>query len=137
VIQNFTPPSADFATVRTFQDLRDRALEWITRYTNYVSIYFQTDLLPSLNADFYNFGPDIASATVINPTNYIQRVSGSAAIETINAPAGFSGTIVLLSENGFTIGTGGNVTPAVTVPAGHGVSLTYHAALQQWVAITS
>ena len=137
MIPPFQPPSADFGSVRTFQELRDRALSWIGRYVQYTNDYFQVNLLPPLNADFYNFGPDIAAASTINPQNYVQRVTGTAAISTINAPIGFSGSLVLYALNGFSITTGGNITPAATIPAGQGALLTYDAALSLWVAITS
>ena len=137
MIPPFSPPSADFGSVRTFQDLRDRALAFIARYTQYTNDYFQVNLLPPLNADFYNFGPDIASAAIINPQNYIQQVTGSTVINTVNVPQGFAGTVVLYARDGFSLTAAGNVTPATSVSAGHGVMLTYHPVVGKWVAISS
>lgn len=137
MIPPYQPPSSDFGSVRSFQELRDRALSWIARYVQYTNDYFQVSLLPPLNADFYNFGPDIASAGVVNPQNYIQMVTGSVAINTINAPIGFAGTVILYARDGFSLTAADNVTPATTVAAGHGVMLTYHPVVGKWVAISS
>lgn len=133
MIPPFQPPSADFGSVRTFQELRDRALSWISRYVQYTNDYFQVTLLPPLNTKFYNYGPDIASASVISPTNYVHTVTGSVGIDTINAPQGFAGSLVLYCPDGIAISNAGNVTPAGNIPAGDAGFLTYHALISKWV----
>lgn len=125
-IPSFQPPSADFGAVRTFQDLRDRALEFIQRYVQYTNDYFQVDLLPPLNSDVFGFGASIASAATINFTSQIHLVTGVAAISTINVPTGFTGGgLTLASRDGFSVTTGGNIALAQNVPANHAIMLSF------------
>lgn len=66
-------------------------------------------------------GPLIASAATITVSRRVHKVSGTAAITTINPPfTGFVGTITLVPTGIFTMATGGNIavarTAVVSVP---------------------
>lgn len=66
-------------------------------------------------------GPAIASAATITVSRRVHKVSGVAAIATINPPfTGFVGTITLIPTGIFTMTTGGNIavarTAVVSVP---------------------
>jgi hypothetical protein len=70
-----------------------------------------------------SLGGSITSATTIAPTNPIFHVSGSAAIESITAPTGFSGAagcIQMIPSTGstWTTGTTGNIALASTAVVG-------------------
>lgn len=133
----FNPPSLDTTGVRNFQELRDAVLGFFPRYVQYTNDYFQTQLLPPLNSGVFGFGNDIASAATINITNYIHQVTGAVAVATINVPTGFSGSVVLYARDGFSVTSAGNITPAASIAAGHGILLAYHAGISKWVGITS
>lgn len=134
----FNPPSADLAAVRSFQDLRDRAIEWIRNFTQYVNNYINQDLLLPLNSDLFGFGADIPSAAAINPTNRIHLVTGGAAISTINPPSNFGGgLLVLAARDGFSVTTGGNIAIAQNVPLGHAIFLSYLPTINRWYGVTS
>lgn len=134
----FNPPSADLAAVRSFQDLRDRAIEWIRNFTQYVNNYINQDLLLPLNSDLFGFGADIPSAAAINPTNRIHLVTGAAAISTINPPSNFGGgLLVLAARDGFSVTTGGNIALAQAIPANHAIFLSYLPTINRWFGVTS
>lgn len=71
----------------------------------------------AFNNSGQGFGPNIASATTISPTSTIHVVTGTATIKTINIPPGFNGPLYLVSQNGFSTTTGGNIAQGVTVPS--------------------
>jgi hypothetical protein len=85
----------------------------------------------------------IASASTIAPTTAVVQVTGTATITTITAPvsvctlAGNSCQITLQSVNGFSLGTGGNISAAMSVPSGSKVTLTYVASSSQWIIPTT
>jgi len=136
-IANFTPPSIDITGVRSFQQLRDAVMRFLPNLNQYMINYFQLTLLPSLNSALYSYGTDIASAATISPTNFIHQVTGVVTVATINAPTGFAGPLMLYAKDGFAVNTAGNITPAATVVAGHGILLAYHPAVAKWVGVTS
>lgn len=61
-------------------------------------------------------GADLASATMITPTNDLHKVTGVTTVQTVTAPTGIlPGQILVLIPKGiFAIGTSGNVIIGVT-----------------------
>lgn len=138
MLPTFLPTSPGAIKVMTFQELRAFVVNYvINRWQQYVITYFNTNLLPSLNTQQFGYGPDIASATTISPTNLIHQVTGSTEIDTINAPQGFAGMFVAIATNGFTTGTSGNILLATTVAAGHSALFVFHPVAAKWGVITS
>lgn len=140
-IPAFNPPNPGAINVRTFQDLRSFLMNYVVnRWMQGVQTYMNSTLLPPLNMSQFGFGPDIASASSITPSAQVQHVTGSTAIDTINAPTApqnLAGPIFLTSQDGFTTTTAGNIMQAVTIPAGHMGIFAYHPALQKWGVVTS
>ena len=106
--------------------------EWGNQLTRTLTAQFQT-LQTQANSQVQGIQAAIASAGTITATPPTQHVTGTVTITTINAPAGFSGPLWLISDNGFTLGTGGNIaagTAAIT--AGRSVQLIYDPASAMW-----
>ncbi len=138
MIPDLNPPSLDTTGIRTFQEMRDRALSYFPRVIEYFQDYFKTQLLPQLNSDVYGFGADIASAATISFTSEIHLVTGSVTIATINVPTGFTGGgLTLAAKDGFSVTTGGNIALAQTVNAGHAIMLSWHPVQNLWYGVTS
>ena len=96
--------------------------------------YFQL-IQQNLNQASATEGQHIASAATITPTAFIMVVTGTATITNIHVPLGFSGQLMLISQNGFSLATGGNIslgTSPVTVPAGTYILLTWVPSTQLW-----
>jgi len=80
-------------------------------------------------------GPVLASAAAVTITNPVHKVSGAAAITTINPPyPGFVGHITLIALGAITMATGGNIatalaaaTPNTIVRLYYDGSVWYHA----------
>lgn len=111
-----------------------RVLEYVDQTTR--------EAVDQLNTQVQGIGPDIVSDTTVQVTHAIHRVSGSAAIDTIELPAeargladetttrsvtSFTGPLWLISSVGstWTIATGGNIKAAASPAAGHHVALVY------------
>ena len=137
----FNPPAPGAVNVRTFQDLRTFLMTYVVNgWMQKVQTYLNSELLPPLNMSQFGYGPDIASASAITPSAQVQAVTGTAAIDTVNAPAApqnLAGPIFLTSVDGFSTTTNGNILQAVNVPAGHMAILAYHPAAQKWGVVTS
>lgn len=106
------------------------------------------DIINQLNSQVQGTGADIVAAENIRVTNAIHHVTGSATIRTIELPfeqigmasissitrnrkqTGFTGPIWLVSQGGFSLGTGGNISAAKTTSPGDCVNLVYCG--QQW-----
>jgi len=76
----------------------------------------------------------IASAGTIAPVDFITRVSGTAAINTITPPVGVNqgGMIILLPSNTWTLTTAGNIQLAATAVASRAMTLVYDKDLAKW-----
>lgn len=89
------------------------------------------EILEQINSQVQGIGEDIVAATSIKPTHAIHRVSGSAAISSIDPPnaqrgldenydvrlvSSFTGPIILIPTSGssWTLTTGGNIALAAT-----------------------
>lgn len=123
---------------RSFPSFRDWLLAYSDRIYNYHNDWHQ-QMASQFNSLLNGYGGDIASAATIVVTNGIHQVTGSNAVSTINQPAGASasGPLCLYAKDGFSIGTSGNCTPALSIAAGHCAMLFYHPVLGKWVGVTS
>lgn len=74
----------------------------------------ETPALFTVGGQFnYVVGPVLASAATIAPTSGIHHVSGTVTITTITAPwAGFTGSVTLIPDGAWALGTGGNIKTA-------------------------
>lgn len=80
-----------------------------------------------------NWGPIIASAATIAPTNRYHVVSGTAAIVNITTPyAGFRGRIILIPTGIWTWTAAGNIFVAGTTTAGNGVPVAFDFDGNKW-----
>lgn len=125
---------------RSFPSWRNWWTTYSDRIFTYLSTWMTQQLLAQFNTLLTGYGPDIASATIINPTNLIHRVTGSVTIATINAPVNVVGPLMLYARDGFSITTGGNCTPAIAVAAGHGAWCAFLPTLGvagTWVCVSS
>lgn len=79
-------------------------------------------------------GSPIASATTIAPDHGIHHVTGTTQINTITIPwSGFSGTIFLVADGLWSLGTSGNIATAETISAvNQVVALTYDPTNAKW-----
>lgn len=73
----------------------------------------------------------------ITPTNYMHVVAGNSTINTINPATGFSGQVALIAQDGFSLGTSGNIAQPKTVQPNQVVTLQYHPVEQQWYPNTT
>jgi hypothetical protein len=138
MIAPFDPPPPGPMNFQRFQDLRSFLITWVVnKWMQYVTRYVQDFLLPVLNTQLFNYGPDIASAASITPSAAVHRITGTAAIATINAPVNFAGAFDAIAVDGFTTVTTGNILLAVAVPANHMAHLAYHPVIAKWGIITS
>ena len=85
--------------------------EWVHTSTKYLNGRLN-EFKEQLNTQVQGVGAVIPSAATITVSAAIHHVSGGATITTINAPSGFSGPVHLLSDGGFSLGTGGNINLA-------------------------
>jgi hypothetical protein len=83
-------------------------------------------------------GSAVASASTIAPISPTTHITGTTAVSTITRPTGcglstgYSCTITLISDGGFSLATGGNIAAAETTTAGHSYRLTYDQATSRW-----
>jgi len=138
---NFDPPPPGTINLRTFQDLRTFLLTYmVNQWDQYVTNYFQMQLLPLLNQR-YGYGPTITAAASITPGAAVQAVTGTATIATINpmptASGQSGGPIFLIARNGYSTSTAGNIYQAVNVAAGHMGIFAYDRDARKWSVVTS
>jgi|SRR5215469_3789186 len=127
----YNPPPIVLTEVRDFRSFRDRVKSIFDVQNNYNQQFFQ-NLVQGVNTNGQNYGPNIAAAATIHPTQFMHLISGTATITTIVAPAGFNGQLALIAQAGFSTGTGGNISRAVTVAAGQFLMLVYFPPTQTW-----
>jgi len=94
-----------------------------------------TDVHSVINSMVQGVGAPLASAATITVDHPIHTVTGTAAIATINAPAGFSGPIFLLASDAWSIVTGGNIALALTATAGTAIVCVYDYVTAMWSPI--
>jgi hypothetical protein len=130
-VSAYNPPNIALADARDFRSFRDRVKATFDNQNNYNAQFFQ-NLIQAINNNAQSWGNLIPSAATIHPTRFMHIVSGTATITTIVPPAGFNGLMALISQNGFSLGTGGNVSRAVSPPIGSLVLLVFHPVTQTW-----
>jgi hypothetical protein len=130
-VSSYSPPNISLADVRDFRSFRDRVKSIVDTQNNYNQQYFQ-NLVQAVNNNAQNYGPNIASAATIHPTNFMHIVTGTVTVTTIVPPAGYNGLLALISLNGFALGTGGNISRAVSPPVGALVLAVYHPVTKVW-----
>ena len=138
-LPNWSPPHISLQPQSSFKEWLQEVTNSFTNYVQYNLTYWTEDVLPQVNTLEFGYGDDIESAAAITVSNLIHRVTGTATIENIQLPAGSIavGPVMLWAKDGFSLGSSGNITPAQSVAAGHGVIMAYHTALQTWVGVTS
>ncbi|KKU98295.1 MAG: hypothetical protein UY28_C0004G0033 [Candidatus Amesbacteria bacterium GW2011_GWB1_48_13] len=122
----YQPPPADLNT--RFKDF----LTFWQQYNQYVVNYMQRvgTFVQTLSGSDVPFEA-IASAASITPLQAVQPVTGTATISDINAPDDFI-KLTLLSIDGFSVATGGNLTVAKTLAAGESLSLVKNLSNGLW-----
>jgi hypothetical protein len=130
-VQAYNPPNISLAEVRDFRSFRDRVKSAFDIQNNYNAQFFQ-NMIQAVNTNAQGNGPNIPSAATIHPTNFMHIVTGTATITTIVPPAGYNGLLALISLNGFVLGTGGNISRAVSPPVGALVLAVYHPVTKVW-----
>jgi hypothetical protein len=142
-LPSWNPSDVNFDPMNSFGEWLKKMANSLTNFVQYTFNYWNQQVLPQVNTLFTSYGPDIAAAATITVTNQIHRITGTAAISTILQPSSSIGVgpLMLYAGNGFTLTTGGNVTPALTIPAGHGAFGAFHPALNPpaglWVFVTA
>ncbi len=102
------------------------------------SFKLETGMLPTayytddLTTRGTTIGPPLASAAKIIPTYQIHHVTGDAAIDTIVAPKGFAGELVLIPDGLWTTETSGNIKNKITATVDQPVRCIYDAAQAKW-----
>jgi hypothetical protein len=84
-------------------------MDYLQRQQQYNVQYF-TQLRYNMNQAATEQGADIPSAASINVTNFMHVVTGTATIQTIIPPPNFAGQLMLISQDGFSLATGGNIS---------------------------
>lgn len=80
-------------------------------------------------------GASVASNSTITPTGYVFHVTGANAINTINIPytnTKFSGSIIIIPDGAYTLGTTGNIAIASTAVVGKLQTLIYDDSTSKW-----
>lgn len=86
-----------------------------------------------INTGVMGEGPDIASASTIQVSHYIHRLTGAVTIQTVQKPINLPPShIVLIAMAGISFGTAGNIAAGKTLVAGEAVMLTWHAVSGKW-----
>jgi len=130
----YNPPPIALADARDFRSFRDRVKSTFDVQNTYNQQFFQ-NLVQATNNNAQNYGPNIASAATIHPTQFAHIVTGTATISTIVPPAGFNGLLALISQSGFVLATGGNIAMAKSPAVGSAVLLVYMPVTQRWYPV--
>jgi hypothetical protein len=133
-VSSYQPPSINLERARDFRGFRDSVKEALRDKTSYDLQFFQ-NLVQATNNNAQNYGTNITAAATIHPTEFAHIVTGATKITTIAAPQGFNGLLALIAQStgsGFSTGTGGNISRAVTVAAGQFLLLLYFPPTSIW-----
>lgn len=143
--EEYTPPSLPEvqSNLRTFEDVRTavgKIMEYLQRVQAAHVQYFQ-HLRENLNQSATTQGPDVASGPTITVTQFMHVVTGNQTVQVIIPPRHFAGQLMLVSQDGFSLGTNGNISlfAGQTInflgPGAH-VLLTYVPSKQLWYTDT-
>ena len=141
-LPNFTPDAPGAINIRTFQDLRRFLIEFlVNRWMQYTNNWLGNELVPLINSQQYGFGPAVATASTITPTGQVQQIMGTNVIDNIQtmptASGRQQGPFYAIARDGFTTTTAGNISQAVSVPAGHLAIFAYDPVAEKWSVVTS
>ena len=140
-VAEYSPPSMPeiHPHLKSFDDVR----EAISRLANYLQLVQAADVLyfqhlrENQKQAATTQGPDIASAATITVTKFIHVVTGNASVTTIISPRHFVGQLMLVSADGFSLATGGNISTARAVQAGTYVMLMWVSSRRLWYVETT
>lgn len=140
---DYTPPSLPevLSNLKTFEDVRSavgKIVEYLQRLQAADVLYFN-HLRENLNQSAITQGPNIAAAPSITVTKFMHVVTGTATISNIYPPMNFAGQLMLVSQDGFTLSTGGNISmiqPTNFLAPGANIMLTYIPSTKLWYADT-
>lgn len=132
-VRPYAPPLVPSPTGR-FRDDTDAVRNYSVKQLLPYQFNWLNDLANSYNGGPQGLGADITSATTIDFTSFAHRVTGTAAIATINVPPTipFAGQLVLISIDGFSLTTGGNIAHTKTVTQNMAVWLIWSQVDQLW-----
>lgn len=114
-----TPTIENAGTLAKFHDHTtaiQRIQQFLSKQSLFLNAYLQKVQF-QLNSQVQTVGKDLESAALVKPTNPIHHITGTGTISTINAPKGFTGPLMLISDDGFSFDTTGNITRGGEVPA--------------------
>lgn len=132
-IRPYAPPLVPSPT-GSFRSDTDAVRNYLVKQRFGYDFNYLTDFANAFNNGPQGLGADIVSATAINFTSFAHRVTGTAAIATINVPPTipFAGQLVLISIGGFSLTTGGNIASAKTVTINTAIWLIWSQVDQLW-----
>jgi hypothetical protein len=137
--EDYTPPQLPdvLSNLRTLEDCRSaigKIMEYLQRMQAN-NVQFFSQLIQNVNQAATTQGPDIVSAPTITVTKFMHVVTGTATVTTILAPKYFAGQLMLFSQDGFYLATGGNISmftsPNFLQPGAH-IMLTYVPSKSLW-----
>ena len=135
---NPRPMPPQLVNAKSFQDLRDGVKTYLGQLNTDVFNHLN-QITTNANQSFQGAGASIASAPTVTVTQSIHTVTGTQTISTLQAPKGFQGGLVLASQDGFSLATGGNIrmlrSPNYLAPGAY-VHMTYHPNEAAWYADT-
>lgn len=109
----------------------ERGRRFLSEFVKKAQEGFDT-VMQVVNTGVQGVGPSIASADKIAVSNAIHHITGTATVNTITPSPGHSGPVFLVSDDGFSVGTGGNIGMAKTYSAGQMAHLAFDDVKQMW-----
>jgi hypothetical protein len=87
---------------------------------------FFFEVVNQLNSQVQGVGADLGSGESMYLTAPLHRVTGTATIRQLEAPAGFTGPVWLLAQGAWSLSAdGGNIARSVTATPGQAVVVVY------------
>lgn len=128
----FQPPTRPTQNQPSFPAYLKQFEEWTDKYSKYMLDYFQ-QAVSVINTGAQGFSrSNLPADTSIYVTAYTSIVLGTAVITNISTSPNFSGQIHLISNDGFSTSTAGNINASVTVPAGGSVLADFNPVTNKW-----
>lgn len=124
-LAQYNPPSFNVPPTHEYKAFFDTVVDFLQNRQAQYQIQFLQQVIEVINTGTQTFGLDLPATATLNITNWAHRISGTGTIVTITPPNGFQSFIVLLSLDGFTYTTGGNISNSGGVTAGHPALLIY------------
>jgi len=140
--EDYTPPMLpEIRSIKSFEEVRDavtRIMQYLQNLQAAHVNYFQ-HLRQNINESATTQGADLVAQDTITPTNFMHVVTGTGTIRTIEHPLHHVGHLVLISKDGFSLNTGGNISlispPNYLTPPGH-INLTWIPSMNIWFSDT-